>query len=84
MLTAALTASLAGCGNLAYYAQAVGGHLGVMGSARPISEVIQNPASDPLLKKQLADVQAIREFASRELALPDNNSYRSYPPVTAT
>lgn len=81
VLTAALAASLAGCGNLAYYAPAVGGHFEVMGAARPISEVIQNPASDPLLKEQLADVQAIREFASRELGLPDNNSYRSYADI---
>jgi predicted aminopeptidase len=70
--------ALTGCNNLGYYAQAVGGHVAVMRAARPISEVLNDPAGDPTLKQQLAEVKAIREFASRELGLPDNNSYRSY------
>lgn len=69
---------LAGCSNATYYAQAINGHFAVMRAAVPIDELIGDPASDALLKRQLADVQAIREFASRELALPDNGSYRSY------
>lgn len=76
-----LTLFLAGCGNLGYYTQAVGGHLDVMRAAQPIDDVIGDPASDPALRKKLQDVQAIREFASRELGLPDNNSYRSYADV---
>jgi predicted aminopeptidase len=81
MLATMLAGPLAGCGNVAYYAQAVGGHFDVMGAARPVSELIRDPDSDPLRRKQLEDVQAIREFASRELALPDNNSYRSYADI---
>jgi predicted aminopeptidase len=81
MLAATLASPLAGCGNVAYYAQAVGGHFDVMGAARPVGELLRDPASDPVLRKQLEDVQAIREFASRELALPDNNSYRSYADI---
>jgi len=69
---------LAGCASLGYYAQAVGGHLKVMSAARPIGEILQDPATDPALKKKLENAHAAREFASRELALPDNNSYRSY------
>ena len=34
--------------------------------------------ADPALKQKLERVQAIRAFASRELALPDNASYRRY------
>lgn len=78
MLAAMLASPLTGCGNIAYYAQAVGGHFDVMGATRPIVDIIRDPASDPVLRRQLEDVLAIREFASRELALPDNNSYRSY------
>ncbi len=81
MLAALLGASQAGCSSLSYYAQAVGGHLDVMRAAHPINDVMRDPAGDPLLKKKLQDVQAIREFASRELGLPDNNSYRSYVDV---
>jgi len=73
-----LTTVLAGCSNIAYYTQAMSGHLGVMRATYPIVDIIRDPASDPGLRKKLEDVQAIREFASRELGLPDNNSYRAY------
>jgi predicted aminopeptidase len=76
-----LASSLTGCGNVAYYAQAVGGHLEVMRAARPIGDVIRDPAGDPVLLGKLREVQAIREFASRELALPDNDSYRRYADI---
>ena len=78
LLAAALAMSLAGCGNLAYYAQAVGGHFEVMGAARPIDEIVRDPAGDPALQAQLREALAIREFATRELGLPDNGSYRRY------
>lgn len=78
LLIIVLTMLLAGCASLGYYAQAVGGHLKVMSAARPIDEILQDPATDPSLKKKLENVHAVREFASRELALPDNKSYRAY------
>jgi predicted aminopeptidase len=81
LLAVLLGGPLTGCGNLGYYVQAMGGHFEVMQAAQPISEIVRNPASDPQLRKKLEEVQAIREFASRELALPDNNSYRSYVDV---
>ncbi|MBK7673303.1 MAG: aminopeptidase [Candidatus Accumulibacter sp.] len=73
-----LAALLTGCSHLGYYAQAISGHLEVMRAAIPISDLIVDPASDPRLRQQLAEVQAIRDFASRELGLPDNDSYRAY------
>ena len=76
-----LTVALAGCSNIAYYAQAVGGHFELMRAAQPISEIVAEPSGDPQLGKQLAEVAAIRDFASRELGLPDNNSYRSYADI---
>ena len=72
---------LAGCSNFGYYLQAMGGHLDVMRAVQPISVVVRDPAIDPTLRKRLEDVQTIREFASRELGLPDNNSYRAYADV---
>jgi len=69
---------LPGCANFGYYAQAVGGHFKVVGSARPIQEILEDPATDSSLRKKLEDVNAARKFASRELALHDNQSYRSY------
>ncbi|MEF8734322.1 MAG: aminopeptidase [Candidatus Accumulibacter meliphilus] len=73
-----LAALLVGCGNAGYYAQAVGGHLAVMRASTPIDALLHDPADDPRLKNQLQEAQAIRDFASRELALPENHSYRSY------
>jgi predicted aminopeptidase len=49
-----------------------------MARARPIAEVVADPATPADLKAQLALVGRMRDFASRELALPDNGSYRRY------
>ncbi|MBI3478762.1 MAG: aminopeptidase [Nitrosomonadales bacterium] len=68
----------AGCTSVAYYAQAVQGQMRLMVGARPIPEVVNDTATDPGLRQQLERTIAIREFASSELALPDNGSYRSY------
>ncbi len=65
---------LCGCETLAYYGQAVGGHLALMASARSLQEV----DADPALKDRLKLAGGIRDFATRELGLPDNGSYRSY------
>jgi len=65
---------LSGCETLAYYGQATGGHLALMARARPVEEV----DADPALRERLKTAAAIRDFASRELQLPDNGSYRSY------
>ncbi|MCW8908424.1 MAG: aminopeptidase [Sedimenticola sp.] len=69
---------LQGCSTLAYYSQSVSGHLQLMGQSRPIERLLQDPATEPGLKQRLRQVVAMREFATRELALPENGSYRSY------
>lgn len=69
---------LSACANLPYYAQAVDGHFAVIHRSQPISTVIANPGIDPKLKDSLTKVVQLREFASRELKLPDNLSYTSY------
>lgn len=69
---------LSACANLSYYAQAVGGHFEVVHRAQPISRIVANPDTDPKLKHSLSKVVQMREFASRELKLPDNLSYTSY------
>jgi len=69
---------LSGCAPIGYYAQAVSGHLEVMRLAVPIEEHLREAGTAEPLRLKLARVLAIREFASRELALPDNGSYRRY------
>ena len=76
---AALAALAAGgCSSIGYYAQAVGGHLDLMHSARPVPEWLADPATPAPLRDRLALSQRVRDFASAELKLPDNRSYRAY------
>ncbi len=75
---ACLTLLLSGCANFGYYLQSVGGQLDVWRRERPIEEVIADAAAAAPLKQKLARVLEIREFASRELGLPDNRGYRRY------
>jgi predicted aminopeptidase len=56
----------------------VSGQLDVWRRERPIEDVIADPATAQALKDRLAQVLEIRAFASRELRLPDNASYRRY------
>ncbi len=64
--------------NGCYYAQAVRGHVDLMGKREPIADVIEAPGTSDELARRLALVQEAREFAITELKLPDNDSYRSY------
>jgi predicted aminopeptidase len=73
--------ALAGCSTAEYYAQAVAGHYEIMHLARPIPELIADPATPATLRARLEKVRAIRDYASRELGLPDNGSYRSYADI---
>jgi predicted aminopeptidase len=68
---------LGGCGSL-YVAQAAKGQLQILTAREPIKRVLADPKADPALKQRLEVVRAAREFASRELALPNNKSYTSY------
>jgi len=69
---------IAGCQSLDYYTQAIGGHLKVMARARPVSDWLADPATPPELKERLETARRIREFASKSLGLPENNSYLTY------
>jgi predicted aminopeptidase len=74
----ALALALSGCATAAYYLQAVQGHTDLMRRAVPIEDAMASEGSSPTLRARLQRVLAIRDFASRELRLPDNGSYRTY------
>jgi len=79
LLTATcLAVLLSGCANVGYYFQSVSGQFGIWRRERPIEDVMADSASAPALKERLARVLEIRAFASRELGLPDNDSFRRY------
>lgn len=77
-LLALLTSVAGGCSTVAYYAQSVSGQMEVLSKRRAIERVLGDPATPPPLRQRLARALEIRAFAARELALPDNLSYRSY------
>jgi len=66
------------CSTLRYYSQAVSGHLDLMRRTAPIEEQLARDAVPAALKAKLQAVLRIRAFASSELGLPDNGSYRRY------
>jgi predicted aminopeptidase len=73
-----VAAGISGCGNLGYYWQNTQGHLAVMNAAKPVKDWLDDSQTPEATKKRLELAQRIREFASKELALPDNASYRRY------
>ena len=77
LAVALIAASSGGC----YLLQSAQGQLALMSKREPISRVIDQPSTPPALRAQLEAVAEIRDFASRELGLPDNGSYRSYADV---
>ena len=78
LLILAAVGLLAGCDTLAYYTQAVGGQFELIARRRPLEALLEDPATAADLRARLESARAIRIYASQELGLPDNGSYRSY------
>jgi len=74
LMVALIVISSGGC----YLLQSAQGQLSLMSKREPIASVIDKPSTPPTLRAQLEAVTAIRDFATHELGLPDNGSYRSY------
>jgi predicted aminopeptidase len=74
----ALVSGLCGCTNIGYYYQAVEGQMQIWNRSRPITQVIEDTHTPPQVRERLSLVLRVRNFASGELALPDNGSYRKY------
>ncbi len=81
LVVAGLTALIAGCATVGYYAQSIHGQLDIMLRSRPISTVIAQPATAERVKDKLAKVLEMRRFASEVLGLPNNRSYTRYADV---
>jgi predicted aminopeptidase len=76
---ACLTAALiGGCSNIPYYLQSVRGQLDIWSRQHDIETLINHGETSAPLREKLREVLAIREYASAELALPRNASYRTY------
>jgi predicted aminopeptidase len=69
---------LQGCNTVTYYSKSIKGHYDLMGQAEPISSVVSREETTPELRATLKLAVLVRDFASSELRLPNNGSYRSY------
>ncbi|MCQ4348019.1 aminopeptidase [Pseudomonas stutzeri] len=69
---------LTGCSSLGYYAQLAGGQWQLLRARQPVAELLADPAQPAALRQRLRLAQDARAFASAQLALPDNRSYRLY------
>lgn len=78
VLVVLVCTGLGGCSTLGYYGQAVVGHWHIMRARTAIPEVLVDPETPPETRTALQRVQTARVFASRELYLPDNDSYTTY------
>lgn len=69
---------VSGCSTLGYYHQSISGHYKLISKRERIADIVNDPARDEKLIKQLHLVEELRTFASKQLKLPENDSYRSY------
>ncbi|NNF95625.1 MAG: aminopeptidase [Halobacteria archaeon] len=70
-----------GCSAMEYYWQAINGHTDILNREPPIRELLAKPDLEPELRIVLEEMQRARDFASVELGLPENNSYREYADI---
>ena len=65
---APLLAALAGCGSAGYYWQSVHGHLALMQAARPVNELLADPAVAADLRARLVFHEPAHQVAHPQIA----------------
>ncbi|MDH3532982.1 MAG: aminopeptidase [Gammaproteobacteria bacterium] len=78
LFPAVIVCGLLLCVSGCYYMQAARGQMEVMRKRVPINDVIAAEDTPPELADRLRLVREARQFSVQELALPDNDSYRSF------
>lgn len=78
VLAVTMLSGLSACGTVGFYAQAARGQWEVQRKARPIAEVVDDPAVSAATRTALSEVPGMRRFAVDTLGLPENGSYTRY------
>ena len=78
LLAAAALLLIGGCTNMGYYWQSVKGQIDVWSRQRAIDSVLRDADTPAATRGRLAAVLEMRQFAVRELGLPDNASFTRY------
>lgn len=74
----ALTPFIASCTSVGYYLDAIDGHVSLINKRQDVTSLLAQEGLAPELRDKLILSQRARDFATRELQLPDNDSYRTY------
>ena len=69
---------LSGCSSVSYYSQLAEGQWQLLRARQPVERLLADPATEPTLRQRLLHAEQARVFASEQLKLPDNRSYRVY------
>ncbi|MDQ0737766.1 aminopeptidase [Pseudomonas sp. W4I3] len=80
-LPALMVVLLSGCSSVSYYSQLASGQWQLLRAREPVAEVIADPSRPQRLREHLVQSQKARTFASEQLHLPDNQSYRLYADI---
>lgn len=70
--------ALVGCSSVSYYLQSADGHLEILAARQSVKKIADDPNQPEEIRSQMNLARDIRQFATDELALPDNKSYKSY------
>ena len=77
LLALAAALPLSGC----YLMSSAAGQWDLNGRRVPIQRLVETPSTPPTLRERLTLALTLRDFATRELGLPDNQSYRTYADI---
>ena len=70
--------ALSACSTMGYYTHVATGQGELVMHRRDVASVVDDPATDPAIKRRLQLALQARSFATTHLGLPDNRSYTSY------
>lgn len=72
---------LSGCSSVRYYGQLAQGQWQLLQAREPVEQVIADASRPAPLRQYLSQALEARRFASEQLHLPDNASYRLYADI---
>jgi len=77
-ITLLMLIGLPGCGSVSYYAHIMNGHHALTEAEEDIEDILAENKYDEVTRSRLKKALVMRRFASEQLALPDNDSYKTF------
>ena len=76
LIVSGLTVSA--CSSFGYYMDLMAGHSELLEQQKPVVDIVEDKNTSQNLRKLLIKSQNIRDYASKTLYLPQNDSYKQY------